>query len=64
MPKELKDIDKFVELSNTAAECRIIRIKNTVKLKLRTVRYLYTLKLEPEGAEEIIKKIKCQVIEI
>jgi large subunit ribosomal protein L38e len=64
MPKELKDVEKFVELSNTAAECRVIRIKNTVKLKLRTAKYLYTLKLEPEGAEEIIKKIKCQVVEI
>lgn len=64
MPKELKDISKFVELSTNAVECRVKRIKDVVKLKLRTIKYLYTLKLEPESAEEIIKQIKCQVIEI
>jgi len=64
MPKELKDVNKFIELSNKAIECRVKRIKETVKLKLRTPRYLYTLKVDPQGAEEIIKKIKCQVIEI
>ena len=64
MPKELKDISKFIELSTKAVECRVIRIKDIVKLKLRTVKYLYTLKLEPESAEEIIKQIKCQVIEV
>ncbi|NVM56194.1 MAG: 50S ribosomal protein L38e [Candidatus Helarchaeota archaeon] len=64
MPKELKDVMKFIELSNDASECRVKRIKDVVKLKLRTIKYLYTLKLEPENAEEIIKKIKCQVIEI
>lgn len=64
MPKELKDVNKFIELSSKATECRVKRVKDTVKLKLRTVRYLYTLKVDPQGAEEIIKKIKCQVIEI
>jgi large subunit ribosomal protein L38e len=64
MPKELKDVDKFIELSSKATECRVKRVKETVKLKLRTIRYLYTLKVDPQGAEEIIKKIKCQVVEI
>lgn len=64
MPKELKDVDKFIELSGKASECRVKRVKETVKLKLRTIRYLYTLKVDPQGAEEIIKKIKCQVVEI
>ena len=64
MPKELKDVNKFIELSSSAVECRVKRIKNVVKLKLRTAKYLYTLKLEPGNAEEIIKKIQCQVIEV
>ena len=54
MPKELKDVDKFIELSSKATECRVKRVKETVKLKLRTIRYLYTLKVDPQGAEEII----------
>ena len=64
MPKELKDVSQFVELSNTATECRVKRIKDVVKLKLRTAKCLYTLRLEPDNAEEIIKQIKCQVIEV
>ena len=64
MPKEIRDITVFLELSNTATECRVKRIKDVVKLKLRTIKYLYTLKVEPESAEAIIKQVKCQVIEI
>ncbi len=64
MPKEIKDVDKFLELSNNAIECRVKRVKDVVKLKLRTAKYLYTLKVEPDDAEELIKKIKCQVIEV
>ncbi|MHA1130638.1 MAG: 50S ribosomal protein L38e [Candidatus Helarchaeota archaeon] len=64
MPKEIKDIEQFIELSNNAVECRVKRIKNVVKLKIRTPKYLYTLKLEPDMAEDTIKKIKCHVIEV
>ena len=66
MPKELKDIEKFIQLSETtnATEVRVKRVKDVVKLKLRTTKYLYTLKLDPDSAEEIIKRIKCQVIEV
>jgi len=64
MPKEIKDVTEFLQLSTAAEECRVIRIKDVVKLKLRTTKYLYTLKVEPESAEEIIKQVKCQVIEI
>ena len=64
MPKEIKDVDKFLELSNNAIECRVKRIKDVVKLKLRTAKYLYTLKVGPDDAEELIKKINCQVIEV
>ena len=64
MPKEIKDVERFIMLSNEAVEMRVKRIKDVVKLKLRTVKYLHTLKVEPESAEEIIKQVKCQVIEI
>jgi len=35
-----------------------------VKLKLRTPRKLYTIKVEPTRAEEIIKKLRCEIREV
>ena len=64
MPKEIHDIERFIELSAEATEARVKRVKDVVKLKLRTSKYLYTLRLEPDSAEDIIKRIKCQVIEV
>jgi tRNA/tmRNA/rRNA uracil-C5-methylase (TrmA/RlmC/RlmD family) len=65
MPREFveAETEQFVELSKEAAECRVKRIGEVVKLKLRTGRYLYTLKLKPETAEEIVKKLSCPVVE-
>jgi tRNA/tmRNA/rRNA uracil-C5-methylase (TrmA/RlmC/RlmD family) len=65
MPREFveAETERFVELSKEAAECRVKRIGKVVKLKLRAGRYLYTLKLKPETAEEIVKKLSCPVVE-
>ncbi|MHA2352013.1 MAG: 50S ribosomal protein L38e [Candidatus Thorarchaeota archaeon] len=63
MPKQIHDIDKFLELSEDAAECRVKRGKDQVKLKLRTRSYLYTIIIEPQKAEELLQQIKCQVVE-
>ncbi|MEM3769658.1 MAG: 50S ribosomal protein L38e [Candidatus Bathyarchaeia archaeon] len=64
MPTEILDIDKFVEISEIAEYCAVKRLKDVVKLKLRTPRILYTLKVEPLKAEEVIKKLKCEIREI
>jgi len=64
MPTEIFDIEKFIELSEKARYCIIKRLKDTVKLKLRTPKMLYTLKVDPAKAEEIIKQIKCEIREI
>ncbi|MEM1563576.1 MAG: 50S ribosomal protein L38e [Candidatus Bathyarchaeia archaeon] len=64
MPTEIFDIDKFVEISERAEYCAVKRLKDVVKLKLRTSRMLYTLKVEPLKAEEVIKKLKCEIREI
>lgn len=64
MPTEIFDIEKFIELSERARYCIIKRLKDTVKLKLRTPKMLYTLKVDPAKAEEIIKQIKCEIKEI
>lgn len=64
MPSEIFDVEKFVELSGHADYCAVKRLKDTVKLKLRTAKRLYTLKVEPTKAEEIIKKLQCEIREI
>jgi ferritin-like protein len=63
MPAEITDVDKFVELSAKAEHCTVKKLKETVKLKLRTPKKLYTLKVEPLKADEIIKKLKCTIEE-
>ena len=64
MPEEIFDVDQFVHISERAEHCDIKRLKKTVKLKLRTPKRLYTLKVEPTRAEEIIKKLRCDIREI
>jgi phosphoenolpyruvate carboxykinase (ATP) len=54
----------LVALSANAKHCSVKRLKENVKLKLRTPSRLYTLKVEPLKADEIIKKLKCEIEEI
>jgi len=63
MPTELTDVDKFVQVSERASVCRVKRLQDIVKLKLRTSKALYTIKVEPQKAEELIKQIKCEIVE-
>jgi ferritin-like protein len=64
MPAEIFDQNRFVEISERAEYCAVKRLKDVVKLKLRTARRLYTLKVEPVKAEELIKKLQCEIREI
>jgi ferritin-like protein len=64
MPSEIVEVDRFVEISQRAEYCAVKRLKDVVKLKLRTSRQLYTLKTAPVNAEEIIKRLQCEVREI
>jgi ferritin-like protein len=63
MPSELTDTEEFVRISERATECRVKRLKDIVKLKLRTPRQLYTLRVDPNKAAELLKLIRCEVIE-
>jgi len=64
MPEEVFDVDKFVQISERAEYCDIKRLKRIVKLKLRTSRKLYTLKVDPTKAEEVVKKLRCEIREV
>ncbi len=63
MPSEITDVDKFVAMSAKAKYCSVKRLKDTVKLKLRTPGQLFTLKIEPIRADEVIKKLQCEIQE-
>ena len=63
MPSEIVDVEKFVAMSAKAKHCSVVRLKDVVKLKLRTPSQLYTLKIEPLRADEIIKKLQCEIQE-
>lgn len=64
MPKEILNIDEVDEILKKTKEIRIKRHKNVVKVKFRTKRYLYTLKLKPEEFEKIFPKLRELGIEI
>ena len=59
MPKEIFDTEEFLALSEKASECRVKRLDDVTKLKLRTGRYLYTIKLASAEAEDLLGKINC-----
>jgi len=64
MPAEVQDIEEFVRISERASECRVKRGEGWVKLKLRTPKRLYTIKVDEDIAEELIKRVKCPVREL
>jgi hypothetical protein len=63
MPSEITDVEKFVSMSAKAKECKVKRLKDGVKLKLRMPGQLFTLKIEALRADEIIKKLQCKIKE-
>ena len=46
MPREIKTEEEFLEIVERASECRVKRLRDSVKLKLRTPGYLYTFKTD------------------
>mgnify|MGYP001110049521 FL=1 len=63
MPAEISDVKEFIRISERAEECRVKRLEDVVKLKLRTPSKLYTIKLDAEKAAEVLKELKCEVVE-
>ncbi len=64
MPEEIKDVTRFIELSEKAETCDVKKSKNVIKLKLRMKRRLCTLKVDPKKFDEVKAKIKCKITEI
>lgn len=64
MPEEIFDVERFVQLSERAEYCAVKRLKRVVKLKLRTPGKLFTLKVNPTEAEGVVKKLRCEIVEV
>ncbi len=62
MPVEVYDRSKFIEISSRAELCRVVRREKEgiAKVKARTKRYLYTIKIPVNELEEFIKQLKCK----
>ncbi len=63
LPKEVFDPEEFLALAEKASECRVKRLGDVMKLKLRTRRQLYTIKLETAEGEALLNKIECTKVE-
>ncbi len=64
MPKEITNADEFLKLAEKASECRVKKTGESTKLKLRTPKELYTMKLEAKAADELLAKITCAKVEL
>ena len=64
LPSEIFDEEKFLELAEFAVHCRVKRIKDVVKLKLRTKKRLYTYKTDPITADRLVRNLSCDIIEL
>ncbi len=64
MPIEVKDPEEFVRITERAKECRVVRKpeENVAKVKARTKRYLYTIKVPLDQLDEFLRRLKCQSV--
>ncbi len=65
MPKEIHNAEQFQDLIPKAVQLRVVRNGDSVKLKIRTLDYLYTFKTTQDEADVLIKGAKdLEVVEI
>ncbi len=65
MPMEIKDINEFMEKLKYARKVVVVnRLPKYIKIKARTKRRLYTIKLySEEEAQKILKEVKVEIEE-
>jgi hypothetical protein len=65
MPMEIKSVDEFLEKMKYAQKIIVVRrMPKYIKIKARTKRRLYTIKLQDEKlAEKILNQAKVEVVE-
>lgn len=58
MPVEVKNKEDFVNIASRAIEIRVKRGKEYAKVKARTKKYLYTLKVALNELDSLINELK------
>jgi len=67
MPIFIANEEEFVKITERAKECRVKKLEKegVAKVKARTKRYLYTIKIPLEKLEEFLKRLKCpEIVEV
>jgi len=64
LPKEIFDADEFLALTAGAQKCTVKRLNDVTKLKVKSKRYLYTIKLPSSEADELLGRIQCTKEEV
>jgi hypothetical protein len=64
LPKEIKTKAEFVKLIPDALEVRVVKREELAKVKVKTAEGLYTFKTTPDEADEIVKGVKVDVVEL
>lgn len=64
MPKQLFNKEDFLKMANDARECLVVRRKDKVKLKLRRTRMMYIYVASESEADNLLKSIKVDKIEL
>jgi large subunit ribosomal protein L38e len=64
MPIEIKDRGEAIKISERAKECKVKRLEKegVAKVKIRTKRYLYTIKVPLDEVNDFLKELKCPEI--
>jgi hypothetical protein len=64
MPKQIFNKDDFIKLADDASECLVVRREDKVKVKLRRSRLMYIYVANASEADQILKEIKLDKIEL
>jgi hypothetical protein len=64
MPKQIFNKDDFIKLADDARECLVVRREDKVKVKLRRSRLMYIYVANASEADQILKEIKLDKIEL
>lgn len=64
MPKQIFNKDDFIQLADDARECLIVRRGDKVKIKLRKSRLMYVYVANESEADQVLREIKVDKIEL
>ncbi|MEM2760533.1 MAG: hypothetical protein QXU32_08680 [Nitrososphaerales archaeon] len=64
MPKQIFNKDDLIKLADGARECLVVRRNDKVKIKLRRSRLMYIYVTDASEADQVLREIKLDKIEL